>query len=1039
MAQLIDKEPNFEGEKKVWNSFDQFLPQHWVVYNNRTINGREYDFCVIAPEMGLFIVEVKGWLPSSVLTVIDQNTIFLANYEKPAGSPRGQARGYRFDLLNKIRKELGMNPLVMSLVCYPCISESEYYEKGLNIVSEENETIFQEDLLDSAKLYAKFRQRYDIDKAAKHDELTQKEFALIRHHFEPNFDLKEVVERLNPGYSRLRTFPTEITDDEIKEIVREYFKGIKEIVFVSNSESLKRIVNCLNQNFLNRNIYPNKNNLSIGQKEISLQSEQKSFSIFNFEIECVENICDYPALLVEEGRLSDLEKSILEELALKTDFNFQQYEIEHAPTDQHILVRAGAGTGKTFSMVSRIAYLCNKTTDAITDLANEIAMITFTNDAAKNMKRRVKAMFMNYFVLTSNEKYMHFIEDMSQIQISTIHKFAISMLQKNCMKLGIGSDSQISSETYERKKLYHSYLNEYLKTKIEEDEDFIRQLPMPTYEMEDLLLSFSNKLFDQSVDIKKLTSKDFGGTVDSILYFNELISKVVIKAETDYASTLKENNLIGLRECMVQIHDLAKSHQLMKQGYEFKFVFVDEFQDTDDMQIETIVELQKLFGSDCRLFLVGDLKQSIYRFRGASLSAFDNIIRLTGENHWQFFALNRNYRTDRLLLEKFHSVFGKMGRSDNLPYNPEQDRLKSRVSKGIQDDELFKMVETHANNQDLFYEQLFEEINHQISLIEEEETIHKLSPEEKTIAILVRYNFQINNILQMAAKDPNSNFEIKVAQIGDLYRLPSTLDLYKLVLAVTHPRNSLYLMNLIESNYVSLKVNKAKFGCLPKSEKTKALVRVLDQYFISLIGKSWEHIVTDFEVRPVLVVLREIYQSTKPWLAMMNTDSQKRYKENYDCLIEKITQRYSRDYLTINAVKEFLQIGITTYQEEESRKKTEDNSSVQVICSTIHKSKGLEYGTVILPFTSEDISDLNRGRLSVNVVDGKVFYGISMEDGGIDYSDGYDLETEKKEKVREESRILYVAMTRAIRNLVWFKNLDTSKEESWGKYMEVKE
>ena len=73
-------------------------------------------------------------------------------------------------------------------------------------------------------------------------------------------------------------------------------------------------------------------------------------------------------------------------------------------------------------MVSRIAFLCNKTADAVVDIVGDIAMITFTKDAAQNMKVRLKKMFMNYFILTSNEKYMHLIEDMSQIQISTIHK-----------------------------------------------------------------------------------------------------------------------------------------------------------------------------------------------------------------------------------------------------------------------------------------------------------------------------------------------------------------------------------------------------------------------------------------------------------------------------------------------------------------------------------------------------------------------------------------------------------------------------------------
>lgn len=130
----------------------------------------------------------------------------------------------------------------MSFVCYPLISEKQYYDKGLNVVSEKNETIFEEDLSDSVKLYQKFAGRYNIDKRAKHDELDAKNFALIRHHFEPTFDLKLEQETLNPGYSRLRTYRSAFDDNDAIEIAEEYFKGIKEVVFVSSITSLTKLV-----------------------------------------------------------------------------------------------------------------------------------------------------------------------------------------------------------------------------------------------------------------------------------------------------------------------------------------------------------------------------------------------------------------------------------------------------------------------------------------------------------------------------------------------------------------------------------------------------------------------------------------------------------------------------------------------------------------------------------------------------------------------------------------------------------------------------
>ena len=707
---------------------------------------------------------------------------------------------------------------------------------------------------------------------------------------------------------------------------------------------------------------------------------------------------------------------------------------DSAPCDKNILITAGAGTGKTFSMVSRIAYLCNKTADSVVDIVGDIAMITFTNDAADNMKIRLKKMFMNYFILTSNEKYMHLIEDMSQIQISTIHKFAISLLQRDCMRLGLGYDSNVSSETYNRKELYHYHLNRYLSAKSEENPDFAQQLTLPTYRLEELLISFCDKLYDRSIDVKKLSSNCFGDPTSILPFFNELVDEVIIKAEKDYALSLKSLNLIGLRECMIQINELVKNRKLMKQGHEYKYVFVDEFQDTDDIQIDTVIGLQHLFGEQCKLFIVGDLKQSIYRFRGASLSAFDKAVSTDGEEAWEFYSLNRNYRTDGRLLDKFHSIFSQMGMQKVLPYNESKDRLESHIAKEYQDEMLINKIDTHLRDKDIFYHDLFEKINNQVRKLKELSATEKLSSEEKTIAILVRYNWQIKDIVKEADK---KGILVKVTEGGDLYRLPSTRDLYKLVMAIIHPRNEMYLTNLIMSNYVSLSIKMIDIAGKTRDEKRTDLIRLLDEYFMLFMGKSWDQLILDFATRPVLVVLRDIYEAVKPWSHFKDKDAQIAYRQNYECLMEKLTAKYAREYLTINKIAEFLKINITTFQEEASRSSVNTSEDVQIICTTIHKSKGLEYGTVILPFTNEDLSNINVGSLNVNYVDGKVSYGVAIKNVGIEHNNDFDESMEIREKIQEESRVLYVALTRAIRNLVWLKDLDTDVEDCWANYLEV--
>lgn len=1036
MAKMIDKIPSFEGEKITWESFSANLPQQYVVYNTRSIKGWEFDFCILAEEVGLFIVEVKGWKPEDIFNVISEDAIILSGEEEPQSSPRKQARGYRFNMVNLLKQELGMSPLVMDLVCYPLISKEEYYLKRLDVVSDETETIFKEDLADVTKLYQKLIGRYNINKSTPHDEFNAKRFALVRHHFEPNYDLKENVENLNPGYSRLRIECNSLTDERIEEIVNEYFLGIKEIVFVDSQDTVKKLAQSVESKLYSKKLAPEKGNLSVGTRSLDINELEDSYSIFNFEVYYVKELSKYAekTLLIEEGLFTNEEKSLLQSLAEVTPFNFQQYEIEHAPANTNIMVAAGAGTGKTYSMVSRVAYLCNRTADAVVDIVNDIAMITFTKDAAENMNSRLKRMFMNYFVLTSNEKYMHLIEDMSQIHISTIHKFAISLLHKECMRMGLGYDSQITSETYDRRKLYHAYLNSYLSKKTEENPDFVHQLTVQSYELEDMLIAFCDQLYNRSVDIKDINVDDLGDSIGSMPYFNELIKDVVIPAETQYASNIRANNLISLRDCMISIHRLIKKGKISGKSLNFKFLFIDEFQDTDDVQIETVLGLQKIFGSDCHLFIVGDLKQSIYRFRGATLSAFTKV-----ENDnplWGKYSLNRNYRTDGRLLDIFDAVFSEMGSRDLLPYK-ESDHLMSRVVKECETDQLVRKIETNGKDKDKFFEDLFKEVEYQKQEIERIRKDSKLSKEEMTIAILVRYNYQIANIVKAAEK---AGLTVKVSEGGDLFRLASTIDLYKLVLAITHPYNKVYLSNFLESNYVSMKLQQVKLKGCDAKDKITELIRVLDEYFMLLLGKRWGEIIADFETRPVLVVLREIYEASKPWITYSsNLDYQLEYRTNYECLMEKITQKYSRKYLTVNLVDDFLKINITTYQEEASRKKELDSNEVTVLCTTIHKSKGLEYGTVIMPYTSDDISSTYHSGIGVNVVDGKLVYSYGSGNGNMDYSEGYQVDSESLESEREEARILYVAMTRAIRNFVWFKDLDGKAQDCWGDLLEVVE
>ena len=338
-----------------------------------------------------------------------------------------------------------------------------------------------------------------------------------------------------------------------------YAAGVKTVVFVERRESFKSILSYLDYFLKKMNIGYKKNNLFVGSSEkMEKHYEDDIFRIFNFELymySALSRICETSFEIVE-GKVTDDNKIILRKLSENTEFNLQQYEVEHATTEKNILVEAGAGTGKTFSMVSRVAFLCNKELDPVMNIADEIAMVTFTNDAAINMKKRLKQMFINYFVLTGSEKYLKYVEDIDRAQISTIHKFAIGILRGESLYTGLGTNFRISSNEYKRGKAYDIFLGEFLEEMEEKNSNLVNELPVPIYDLKKKLMSIADKLFAKSINLEQIKPAEMGVTVDNnIPYFNELLTRVVFPAEATYIESMKNSNDVDLKECLIELPD----------------------------------------------------------------------------------------------------------------------------------------------------------------------------------------------------------------------------------------------------------------------------------------------------------------------------------------------------------------------------------------------------------------------------------------------------------------------------------------------------
>ena len=195
MAVVVDVKSSYKGEQIVRNAIEDFFTDDAVVYNNREVNGREYDICLLVKDVCVFIVEVKGWLASKI-KVHGVDAIEVEGYEEWQTSPKKQAKSYCIQYFSKIKKQFGSSPLVVDLVAYPFITKEQYYSSRLDIISEEQFTIFEDDLQDQNSLKRKFQAAFDAKKGIPHAELDAEFLGRIRRFEEPSFDDSDDEETL---------------------------------------------------------------------------------------------------------------------------------------------------------------------------------------------------------------------------------------------------------------------------------------------------------------------------------------------------------------------------------------------------------------------------------------------------------------------------------------------------------------------------------------------------------------------------------------------------------------------------------------------------------------------------------------------------------------------------------------------------------------------------------------------------------------------------------------------------------------------------
>lgn len=333
--------------------------------------------------------------------------------------------------------------------------------------------------------------------------------------------------------------------------------------------------------------------------------------------------------------------------------------------DKNIAVSAGAGSGKTFSLANRFVYILLSKVNDPSFKITDIMAVTFTRMAATEMKERVR----NYLreETKSNQLMQKFLDDYDKAQITTIDSMESRILRENPVESGLDPDFVVTDE-----ELYKVKLDEITSS-------FLQHNSQSQEEDLQLLLKFFSatqlmKYLEATLKDRKIMEEEYSETQllqpyevmhDEVESFIRMAKKYIIYADA-------EKQRLGIivhddvtRMCLKLLRDNENIRHQYQQ--KIKYLMVDEFQDTNDSQREIFYLLcgDTKKGEDNgkvlpgnKLFVVGDIKQSIYKFRGADVSVFEKVKKAISSSGGEILAIKKNYRSTDKILRLVNAVFG---------------------------------------------------------------------------------------------------------------------------------------------------------------------------------------------------------------------------------------------------------------------------------------------------------------------------------------------------------------------------------------------
>lgn len=708
--------------------------------------------------------------------------------------------------------------------------------------------------------------------------------------------------------------------------------------------------------------------------------------------------------------------------------NNQQKAVEKikGPT----IVLAGAGTGKTYTIVEKIKHLIQSNEYKPED----ILCLTFSNEAANSLKNKVQQELKSFKLP----------------MIRTFHGFCLDILKEDAHLLNLDNGFEILLPD-DAKVILHRELeitpywsNRYVGT-ISTAKDF----GIEKIQIEEYFLKLKEKLAEQ-INIDELeevvkekefelntihleeNNKETKAKKKALKEFLELYKdyesfRKLLEVWTNFDNLKKEKNYLDYSDLNHFVLQLFRKFGADKYTNRYKYVIIDEFQDTNKIQFELI---EHIASEHKNITVVGDPNQSIYGFRGSYKESFNHFMKIYGAN-----------KEDEINLIESH-------RSTNKILNVSHDLIKNNYEN---QEECFKTF--NANNLEGDKVKVIESVN----MAEEARIIADLIEERlkqgilaKEICVLFRTHKQGDYL-----KDYLKSRNIVVAQAGktnllikrEIKTTISYLSMLNNLITRTSTGEQSWWSIFHYKNQIAME-DSFKIGRYLKENKNKSI----DDVLISAVEKlditdNSKKVIRNIveKVRalhdksnlPLEELVLEIYEIT----GLNRAFSYKRTTENIEALMNlkkfydlaKSFREFHGDNLNnfINYIEVLRELGVNIHASE-----IKNDNAIRFM--TIHASKGLEYETVIVSNLADRRFPVSRTQneplIPKELLPDLKLYLEKLGELTESETEKAIKDYEKEMLLIEERRLAYVAFTRAKKELIltfsrsYDNNIDSTEE-----------